>query len=688
MKRVFAAVSTAFAIAAAAPAAAARPITVQDLLKIPRVSEPRISTDGRRVVYTVAVPDVKANRTNRNIWLVGTDASAPRALTTTGKDSGAAWAPDGKRIAFVSTRGGSAQLYVMSVDAGEPAQLTKISGGVDNIVWAPNGKAIAFTSEVYPDCSDDACNAARDKQKEERGGRARIYDTLLYRHWTEWMEGKRRHLFLVPIDGTTAGQPRDLTPGADYDVPPREREGSHPIAFAPDSAALCFTAVTDTVEATSTNGDLFEVTVNGGVSKKLTDNPGFDGNPTYSPDGKLIAYHSQAHGVYESDLWRIMILDRATGASRRVTDFDRSADTILWNGKGDTLYFNAEDRGEMPVFSVPAKGGQPTAITPGTFNGEFDVAPNGTIVASRTSLSKPAELVAFRAEMPDGPYLTRHARDVLEGIDTMQPESFSFAGAEGTSIQGSLLKPPSFDPSKKYPILMLLHGGPQTMWGDTWSYRWNAQAFAAPGYVVVQINRRGSTGFGQAFTDAIANDWGGKAFEDLMKGLDYVVATYTFADGSRVGAAGASYGGYMIDWMESHAKGRFNVLVSHAGVYDNASMYGATEELWFPEHDLGGTPWSNPQEYATWSPSTYAGEFGKYKTPTLVICGEQDYRVPYTQSLEFYTALQRQGVPSKLIVFPDEGHWILKPQDSIVWYDQVLAWIGKYLSNGAATTQR
>lgn len=687
MKRLLAAVAAASSALAWAGPVTARPISVQDLLTIPRVSDPRISSDGTRVVYTVSTPDVKNNRTDSNIWMVATDGSAPRQLTTAGKDGGARWSPDGKRIAFVSSRGGSDQLYVMNAGGGEAARLTDLSGGVDEIVWAPDGNAIAFVSEVYPDCEDEACNVARDKQTAARIGHARIYETLLYRHWTTWLDGKRSHLFIVAVDGTTAGQPRDLTPAADYDVPPRQRGGARPIAFAPDGAHLAFTAVADRVEAASTNGDLFEVSVSGGATKRLTDNPGFDGNPAYSPDGKLIAYHSQARGGYESDLWRIRVLDRATGTSRRVTDFDRSADTILWNAKGDALYFNAEDRGEMPIFSVPLKGGEPTAMAAGTFNSEFDVAPTGTIVAARVSLAHPTELVAFDAGAPAVRELTHQAREAMAGIETAAPESFTFASADGAQVQGFLLKPPAFDPSKKYPVMMLLHGGPQTMWGDSWSYRWNAQAFAAPGYVVVMINRRGSTGFGQAFTDAITNDWGGKAFDDLMTGLDYVLATYKYTDGARVGAAGASYGGFMIDWMASHAKGRFTVLVSHAGVYDNASMYGATEELWFPEHDLGGLPWTNRAEYEKWSPSTYAAEFGKYKTPTLVVCGERDFRVPYTQSLQFYTALQRQGVPSKLIVFPEEGHWVLKPQDSVLWYDEVLGWLGKYLQSGRATSQ-
>jgi dipeptidyl aminopeptidase/acylaminoacyl peptidase len=384
-----------------------------------------------------------------------------------------------------------------------------------------------------------------------------------------------------------------------------------------------------------------------------------------------------------------MILDRNSGRSSSLTDgFDRSVNEMAWSSDGATIYFNAEDRGTLPVFSIAARRSGsagtalPKAVTPGMYDGEFAVGADGSLVVARSSLASPVELVAIdRSGQTKA--ITRHNATLLSSLDLARPESFTFKGAGGTEIQGFLVKPPAFDASKKYPVLMLLHGGPQTQWGDTWSYRWNAQAFASPGYVVVMINRRGSTGFGQKFTDDIRLDWGGKPFEDLMLGLDFVLGKYAFTNRDRVAAAGASYGGFMIDWMASKAKGRFVALVSHAGVYNQTSMY-ATEELWFPEHDLGGTPWSNPAVYLEMSPHTYAAEFGKYKTPTLVITGELDYRVPYTQSLEFYSALQRQGVPSKLIVFPDEGHWILKPQNSAFWYREVLGWLGQHLLAAAA----
>ena len=665
-------------LAATASAQARRPIGIDDLLAFHRISEPQISPDGASVVYTVATPDRAGNKSVRNIWIVPTAGGAARQLTASGKDSGARWSPDGRRLAFVSSRDGDAAVYTMPLTGGEPARLTTLSGGADNIVWSPDSKWIAFTSQIYPDCKDDACNAKRAKAAEDSKVKAHVTETLLYRHWTQWRNGQRGHLFVVSVDGGTA---KDLTPGADYDVPPLQREGPHPIAFSPDGKEIAFTAVVDPMEAASTNGDIFTVPADGAAPpKKITTGSGFDGAPAYSPDGKWIAFHSQAKPGVESDRWRLMKYDRATGQATEITpSFDRSVNAIAWSPDSAAIYFDAEDTTYDAIFSVAAKGGTPTSLTSKTYNGEWAISRDGkTLVMARSSQSAPAELVASASDGSNTRALTTQNSELLSRLDLPTAEHFTFAGAGGTEIHAMLLRPPAFDASKKYPVVMILHGGPETMFGDTWSYRWNTQMFAAPGYAVLMINRRGSTGFGQAFTDAIQDDWGGKAFEDVMKGLDAALAKYPFLDGTRVAAAGAWYGGYMIDWLASQSKGRFKTLVSHAGVYDITSMY-ATEELWFPEAEYKGTPWSNRAGYEKWSPDRHAGEFGKYKTPTLVTCGEIDYRVPYTQSLEFYSALQRQGVPSKLIVFPDEGHWILKPQNGAFWYGQVMEWLKKYL---------
>jgi dipeptidyl aminopeptidase/acylaminoacyl peptidase len=665
------------AVYAQAPAKHA--MTFDDLMAMQRVSEPQISPDGRAVAYTVGTPDMESNRVARNIWVISTaPGSQPRQLTQGGHDTRPQWSPDGKKIAFLSSREGASQIYVMAAQGGNAKKFTSLSTGADNEKWSPDGRTIAFTSSVFPDCADDACNHSRDEAAEKSKVKARAYNHLLYRHWTHWSDGKRSHLFVVAANG---GSPRDVTARADYDVPPDERGDANDFSFSPDSKELCFTAVTDRPEAISTNGDLFVVPVDVGEPKRITTNAGFDGHPAYSPDGHFIAYHSQKTAEYESDRWRLMLYDRAAGKHTELAEsLDRSADEIVWSADSKRIYLSAESEGEKPFYEIAATAGSaPREILKEAFNEALSVSADGNIFAFlRSSLTMPAEIFTSHSDGSGAEQLSHHNAARLAALDMNPPESFWFEGAGGTRIHGMMIRPPHFDASKKYPVLLLIHGGPQGLWTDSWGYRWNEELFAAPGYVAVMINPRGSTGYGQKFTDEITDDWGGKVYEDLMKGTDFVLAKYPFVDPSRVAAAGGSYGGYMIDWIATHT-GRFKALISHAGVYDKPGMYGATEELWFEEHDMAGTPWSNPESYHKWSPSAYAGDLSKYKTPTLVICGELDYRVPYSQSLEFFTAMQRQNVPSKLIVYPDEGHWILKPQNSQLWYKSFNEWLAAYL---------
>jgi len=647
------------------------------MIKMHRVAEPQISPDGKWVAYTVATPDMDANRNVTNIWMVSTTGGAPQQLTQSGHDTSPVWSPDGKTIAFLSSRSGDSQVYLLSLEGGEAQRLTKLSTGADIAKWSPDGKTIALTSSVYPNCKDDDCNSKRDAEKEKNKVKAHVAEHLLYRHWTHWNEGKRAHLFVVPADGSAA--PRDLTAGANYDVPPDERGGPNDINFSPDSKEICFTAVTGKMEAISTNGDLFTVPVAGGEIKRITTQPGFDGEPVYSPDGKYIAYHAQLTPEYEADRWRVMLYDRQTGKSENPSEkFDRSADELAWSADSKRIYFTAENETQEPIYDMAAlAGAQPRIVTDGN-NSAISFSRDGKIVAfERSSLTMPAEIFVTSTEGFSARQVTHHNDAILASLEMNPPETFWFDGAEGTKVQAMLIRPSKFDAAKKYPLLVLLHGGPQTMWSNAWSYRWNAEVFSSAGYVTLMINRRGSTGYGQKFTDEITNDWGGKAYVDVMDGLDFALKKYSFIDGTKMAAAGGSYGGYMADWIATH-NGRFKAIISHAGVYDKVSMY-ATEELWFEEHDMQGTPWSNPESYHKWAPVTYAGELGKFKTPTLVICGERDYRVPYTQSLEFFSALQRQGVPSKLVVFPDEGHWVLKPQNSQFWYKTFLDWLTLYL---------
>ncbi len=677
----------AFGLAISGQEMAKHAITFDDMIKLHRIAEPQISPDGKRVAYTVSTPDMDANRGASNIWVVPTAGGPAMQLTESGHDSSSAWSPDGKTLAFLSSRSGESQVYLLSMEGGESHALTKLSNGADMVKWSPDGKTIAFTSSVYPDCvsrsvaapnNGDECNKKRDEEKEKNKVKAHVAEHLLYRHWTHWNEGKRSHLFVISADGSAV--PRDLTAGADYDIPPDERSGPGDINFSPDGKEICFTAVTDKMEAISTNGDLFIAPVAGGEAKRITAQPGFDGNPVYSPDGKYIAYHAQLTAGYEADRWRVMLYDRQSGKNENLSEsFDSSADELAWSPDSKTIYFTTENETQKPVYAMAARvGAEPKKIIADTYNTGISLSADGkTLIFERTSLTLPAELFAASNDGFNVRQLTHQNESILAGLEMNAPETFWFDGAEGTKVQAMLIRPPRFDATKKYPLLVLLHGGPQTMWSNAWGYRWNAQVFSAAGYVTLMINRRGSTGYGQKFTDEITNDWGGKPYVDVMNGVDYTLKKYPFVDGSRMAAAGGSYGGYMADWIATHT-GRFKAIISHASVYDKVAMY-ATEELWFEEHDLQGTPWSNPESYKKWAPVTYAGELGKFKTPTLVTAGERDYRVPYTQSLEFFNALQRQGVASKLVVFPDEGHWVLKPQNAQFWYKTFLDWLATYM---------
>ena len=667
--------ATAFLVCAAHNAAqeAKRAITFDDMIAMHRIAEAEISPDGKWVAYTVATPDMDANRNATDIWMAPVAGGEAVQLTRTGKDSSPKWSPDGKTMAFLSARSGDSQVYVLSMDGGEGHPLSKLSTGADIVKWSPDGKTILFTSSVYPDCKDDDCNKKRDEEKDKDKVKAHVAEHLLFRHWNHWNDGKRSHLFVMASDGS--GEAKDLTAGADYDVPPDQRGDESDINFSPDSKEICFTAVTDKVEAISTNGDLFLVPVSGGDAKRITTQPGFDGNPVYSPDGKYIAYHAQLTAGYEADRWRVMLYDRAAGKSENLTEtsFDRSATNLAWSPDSKTIYFLAENETLQPVYAMAAKAGAvPKKLVDG-FNAGMALSDDGkTLLLTRSSMTQPAEIFVSASDGAGLKQVTHANEALLAKLEMNLPEKFWFDGADGTRVEAMLVRPPNFDAKKKYPVLVLLHGGPQTMWSDSWGYRWNEQVFSGAGYATLMINRRGSTGFGQKFTDEITNDWGGKPYVDIIKGVDAALAKYPFLDGKKMVAAGGSYGGYMADWLATHSD-RFKALISHAGIYDKFSMY-ATEELWFEEHDMQGTPWSNPASYQKWAPSSTAAALGKFKTPTLVIAGERDYRVPYTQSLEFFSALQRQGVPSKLVVFPDEGHWVLKPQNAKFWYKTFLDW--------------
>lgn len=655
-------------------AAQKQPFDVLALLKIARISEPQLSPDGKMVVFTVQTIDLDQNTKPKQIYVVPANGGTPRQITTQGSDNERPeWSPDSKHIAFISNRAGdSAQLWTMNADGSQPKQITTLSTEAGGVVFSPDGKKLVFTSDVYPDCPDDNCAKLRLDEEKKSKVRARTYTTLLYRHWTQWQSKRRSHLLVVDAAG---GPVKDLTPG-DRDVPPFSLGGPDDYTISPDSKEVCFTMNADPVPATSTNTDLFVVSIDGGEPKKITINPGADASPQYSPDGKWLAYRSQQHAGYESDRWRLVVLDRASGVTNVVTEsLDRPVQSFTWSRDSKNLFFTAIDRGQQSIQMIPATGGATRVIVSGPLTADdMQLSSDGKMmIYSAQSGSAPTEI--YRAASSGGmPVALTHLNDsLLSRYNLPALEDFWVEGAEKARIQSFVVKPPNFQSSGKYPVLFLIHGGPEGEWGESWTYRWNAQVFAAAGYVVVMPNPRGSFGYGQKFTEEIKEDWGGKAYADIMAVADYVSAL-SYVDTDRMAAAGGSYGGYMIDWILGHTQ-RFKALISHAGVYDLRSEFGATEELWFPLWEFGGTPWDNPETYAKWSPSYYAKDF---HTPTLVIHGELDFRVPYTQGLQLYTALQLQKVPSKLLEFPDEGHWIMKPQNSVLWYNTFLEWIGEW----------
>jgi len=658
-----------------------RPMTFDDLMAIKRIGDAQISPDGARVAYVVAEVDKNLNRSKRSVWTVPTSGGSAQQLITSDKnDFSPRWSADGKWIAFLSTREGAPQIFVAGADGSSPRKITGVPDGVSEFIWSPNGKLFAFTTDVYPECQNLNCVAKRGEAEEKSKIKAVIADRLLYRHWDSVKHGKRSLLFVVSSEG---GDPKDLTPG-DYDTPPFSLGDPTAFDFAPDSSEIVFARNTDKVEATSTNNDLFIVSAGGGEAKRITgNNPGSDTTPRYSPDGKYIAYRSQSRNGYESDRFRLTLFDRKAGTAKELsTNFDRWVGELVWAPDSQNIFIGAEDRGREMIGVASINGGIKPLIT-NTASNSLTLSSDGkTMAFTRSSMAAPAEVFAAKSDGSDARQLTQANAGLLGRLDLSKAEDFEYDGALKSKIHGFIVKPPQFDKTKRYPMILLIHGGPQGAWLDSWGYRWNPQMWAARGYVAVLINPHGSTGYGQAFTEEISGDWGGAAYDDLMKGVNHVI-NLGYVDPGRLGAAGGSYGGYMINWILGHTD-RFKALVSHAGVYNLTSMY-ATEELWFNEWEFKGTPWDNPQLYTKWSPHLSAKNF---KTPTLVVHGELDYRVPVGEGLQLFSTLQRKGVPSKLLYYPDEGHWVLKPQNSELWYKTVLDWFDQWLKPEGSTASR
>jgi dipeptidyl aminopeptidase/acylaminoacyl peptidase len=671
---------------AAAPApAVARPMEIDDLFRIRRVSDPQISPDGRSIAYVITEVDKAENKSNSDLWIVAAGGGAARKLTASPKhDRHPRWSPDGRWIAFESNRDGAFQIWVLPSDGGEARPLTSIATEATTPVWSPDGRHVAFVSAVFPEFSErpyaesNAANKKRLEEREQSKVKARVITQLLYRHWDSWVDDKRQHLFVLPVrDGTAEGEPRDLTPG-DRDAVPTSTTFSagDDFAFSADGTELAYTAtpVPTREEAWNTNHDVYTVNVGSGERRQITTNTAADGFPRYSPDGKWIAYRAQARAGFEADRWQLMLHERASGRTRSVTaEFDSWVEGFVWAPDSRSLYFEAERRGHKLAWAVAIDGGTPRPCTTRGTCADLGVSPDGRhLIFTHAGYTRAAEVACVPAAGGELEPITRTNDELFRALQLSEPQPVEVAGADGARVQMWIVRPPGFDERKRWPLVFWVHGGPQGAFTDSWSYRWNPQLWAARGYVLALPNPRGSTGFGQVFVDQISHDWGGRVFGDLMAALGWLEGQ-PWVDTNRMAAAGASYGGYIMNWFQGHMD-KFKTLVTHCGVYNFYSMYGTTEELWFDEWEHG-VPWETP-DFDRQSPHRFAGRF---KTPNLIIHNELDFRVPIGEGLALFTTLQRKGVPSKLLYFPDEGHWVLKPLNSELWHKTIFDWLATYL---------
>jgi dipeptidyl aminopeptidase/acylaminoacyl peptidase len=697
-------------------------MTFEDMMKMKRLGATAVSPDGKWLAYSVTTVNLDQNTKTAELWVQAIAGGEPQKLAVAVPgDSGIQFAADGRSVLFLSGRDGSQQVWLADFDsatgtASHAKKLTSISTGADSAIWAPDGRSVVFVSDVYPDCpaiapadggAGDKCNADRDAALAASKVKAQIFTHLLYRHWDHYTGDKRSHLFLVSVE---SGGIRDLTPYNPHDVPPFSLDGGGcGCAFAPDSKELAFTENIDPEPATSISAKIFTLDLTNPAAKPvaISTSAGGNFNPAYSPDGKYIAWRSEERAGYESDKFRLFLYDRdAKTAKDLLPKFDNWVDEFSWDRNSKRIFFISSVAGEEPIFSVETVGSGPTWWTLST-HGEFSdlhvTADGKLLVVTTMSAEFPSEVwglhlnypyedirptgdknmappIAPLAYLGEFEGITHLNADLLSHLERPPLESFWFTANDKTRLEGFIIRPPGFDPKKKYPVKFLIHGGPQGAWGDSWSYRWNPELFAANGYVVVMINPRGSTGYGQAFVDAVNGDWGGKPYTDLMEGLDYAEQHYPFIDKNRECALGASYGGYMANWVLGHTD-RFKCIVSHDGMFDAESAFGTTEEDWFNIWEFKGHPWDyygkpdSENPFRKWSPSLYAKNF---KTPTLVIHGQLDYRLDVSEGFQLFDTLQLLKVPSKMLYFPDEGHWVLKPQNSQLWYKTVNDWVDQW----------
>ncbi|WP_298163582.1 S9 family peptidase [Brevundimonas sp.] len=677
---VLASTSEAPAAEAATAQAAGRAFTYTDMLNANRLSDPRVSPDGRYVVYNVRATDMEANRGVSSLMIQDLNGQGePRRLAISdGGANTARWGSDGA-LYFLSGRSGTSQVWKTDATGAAATQVTDLPLDVNAYRLSPDASKVAVSLAVYPTCDDLACSVARGTEAAARKSTGQVYDRMFVRHWDTWADGTQNHLFVVNADGS--GDPVWVTHGFDGDTPSKPFGDENEFTFTPQGDAVVFSArLAGQSEPWSTNFDLYRTNgLTGEGFTNLTDaNDAWDTGPVFSPDGKTMAYRAMARPGFEADRWQIVLMDVATGAKREVAaNWDRSADSLQWSADGRSLFVVAGDVGQTKLFQIDAANGSVIPITGAGHVSAFEQTRSGFVLAM-DSLTSPSELYVKTFRGREMPIRITDVNPELASRQFGEAEQFNFAGWNGETVHGYVIKPAGYVEGRKYPVAFLIHGGPQGSFGNSWSYRWNPESYAGAGYAVVMIDFHGSTGYGQAFTDAISEHWGDRPLEDLQKGWAAAQERYSFLDGDNACALGASYGGYMINWIAGRWSDEFKCLVNHDGVFDVRGMGYSTEELWFTEWEYGGTPWENPEGYERFNPVDHVDQ---WKTPMLVIQGDRDYRIPTAQGLSTFTALQRRGIESRLIVFPDENHWVLKPQNSLQWHNEVFGWLDQHLQS-------
>lgn len=682
MNKRFALVAFALPMLISTQAFAGRGMDARDMVTFDRVSEPTLSPDGKTVVYGLRKVDYAANKSTTGFWKqsLNSKQTAVRVTAAELNVNSPTFSNDGQTLYFLSAKSGSMQLWKQSLAGGDAMRISDYPLDIGSYKFSPDGKSVIVSLEVFNDCADLACTKKRLDGEEASKATGAVYDKLFIRHWDTWADGRRNQLFNASFsaDGKLVGEPKKITNGIDGDVPSKPFGDASEYAFAPDGKTIVFSVrIAGTTEAWSTNFDLYSVAADGnGAPKNLTaGNPAMDTGPLFSHDGKTLYYRAMKRATFEADRLAIMAMDVATGSQREINAaWDRSADSLALSEDGKTLYTVSDAVGTHALFAIDVTSGTARKLAGnGTVSG-FDVV-GKTLVFARSTLTSPAQLFSADASGGKVKQISNFNADKLKDIAMGSYEQFNFKGWNNEPVYGYVVKPANFDKNKKYPVAFLIHGGPQGSFGNNFHYRWNAQTYAGIGFAVVMIDFHGSTGYGQAFTDSISGDWGGKPLEDLQKGWAAAQEQYGFLDGERACALGGSYGGYMANWIAGKWPDGFKCLVSHAGIMDNRMMGYSTEELWFDEWEMQGTPYEKPENYAKHNPVNHVAD---WKTPMLIIHGQLDYRIPVEQGIGMFTALQRRGIDSQLLYFPDENHWILKPHNSVLWHDTVNAWLKKH----------